>query len=117
MSAMAAVVAATPLNAQSTAAPKSDRLTIARVSLPGEGRGDFLLADPATNRLFVTHSQLVHVLDLRTLKPLAEVTGLTVAHGVALDAQGRAYVTDGKSDTVIAFDPATGRTLRRIPAG
>jgi YVTN family beta-propeller protein len=117
LSAMAAVLAATPLNAQSKVAAKLDRLTIARVSLPGEGRGDFLLADPASNRLFVTHSQRVHVLDLKTLKPVAEVTGLTVAHGVALDRSGHAYVTDGNSNSVVVFDPASGRELKRIAVG
>lgn len=114
---IAAFMAATPAIADAQAARGSNHLTIARVPLPGEGRGDFLLADPASNRLYVTHSQLVHVLDLRTLTPIAQVTGLTVAHGVALDRQGRAYVTDGKSGSVIMFDPPTGRELRRIPTG
>ena len=114
---MAAVLAATPLNAQSSADSHSVGLKIARVPLPGEGRGDFLLADPASNRLFVTHSQRLHVLDLKTLKPLAEVTGLTVAHGVALDRSGHAYVTDGNSDGVVVFDPASGRELKRIAVG
>lgn len=121
LSSMAVLVAAvTPASSSAQpaggAAPTS-QLTISRIGLPGEGRGDYLLADPAHNRLFVTHSALVHVLDLKTLKPVAEVTGLTAAHGVALDQQGRAYVSDGKSDSVIAFDPATGHELKRIHVG
>jgi len=75
------------------------------------------LADPAHNHLFVTHSQQVHILDLKTLKPIATVTGLTVAHGVAIDQFGHAYVSDGKSDSVVVFDPATGREFKRIKAG
>lgn len=116
---VALVLTAAPAvsSAQTQAAGHPERLAIDKVTLPGEGRGDFLLADPANNRLFVTHGRLVHVLDLKTLKPLAEVTGLTVAHGVALDLSGRAYVTDGKSDSVVQFDPATGRELQRIAAG
>ena len=111
--------AATPIMSIAQTAPTNatDHLTITRVPLPGDGRGDYLLADPANKHLFVTHSQLVHVLDLTTLKPVAEVTGLTAAHGVALDQNGRAYVSDGKSDSVIAFDPATGRELQRIRVG
>ena len=113
------VLAAVPAGLEAKPAPARpvERLVVEKVTLPGEGRGDFLLADPDSNHLFVTHGQLVHVLDLKTLKPLAEVTGLTVAHGVALDGRGRAYVTDGKSDTVVLFDSATGHELQRIAAG
>lgn len=115
----ALVLAATPaiLAAQSARTAQPGGLTIQKVPLPGEGRGDYLYVDPRTDRLFVTHSQAVHVLDLKTLKQQAEVTGLTAAHGVALDTQGRAYVTDGKSDSVVVFDPSTGRTLGRIATG
>lgn len=113
------VLAASPiaLSARGNSVHRGTHMLINRIKLPGEGRGDFLLADTTTNRLFVTHSQQVHVLDLKTLKPMATVTGLTVAHGVALDQSGRAYVSDGKSDSVVVFDPATGRELKRIKAG
>ena len=114
--ALAAIGTAASSNAAGSAGHRG-HLTIEKIGLPGEGRGDYLLADPASSRLFVTHSQSVHILDLRTLKPVAEVSGLGAAHGVALDHQGRGYVTDGKSDAVIVFDPATGREIRRIGVG
>ena len=120
MSVMLATVPAC-LHAQATqpvsSANQASPMSIAKVSLPGDGRGDYLVADTSANRLFVTHSRVVHVLDLQTLKPLAEVTGLTAAHGVALDAKGLAYVTDGDSNSVLQFDPANGRVLKRIAVG
>jgi DNA-binding beta-propeller fold protein YncE len=111
----ACLQAQTPL-AASSASP-AETLSISKVSLPGDGRGDYLVADGRANRLFVTHSGVVHVLDLKTLKPVAEVSGLTAAHGVALDSKGRAYVTDGGTNSVVEFDPATGRVLKRIAVG
>lgn len=91
---------------------------INRVSLPGEGRGDFITVDSAGKRIYVTHSARVHILDLNSLKELAEVTGLKMAHGVAVDDEsGHAFVTDGDQDSVIMFDAASGRTLKTIPAG
>lgn len=117
LAAMIAAAMPASSNAHPASVAKAGHLVITKVALPGEGRGDYLLADSASNRLFVTHSQLVHVLDLKTLKTVAEVKGLTAAHGVALDRRGRAYVTDGKSDSVVVFDPATGRELRRIHVG
>lgn len=95
----------------------SNKLAVKKMPLPGEGRGDYLAVDVAGNRLFVTHTTAVHVLDLQTLKPVAEVTGLTYAHGVTVDGAGRAYVTDGNSNSVIVFDPASGRELKRIAVG
>ena len=56
-------------------------------------------------------------MDLRTLKPVAEVTGLTYAHGVTTDNKGQAYVTDGNTNSVVMFDPATGRERKRIKVG
>jgi YVTN family beta-propeller protein len=89
---------------------------ISKVALPGEGRGDYVTVDADTRRLYVTHSTVVHILDLDTLKPIAQVTGLKAAHGVAL-ADGKAYVSDGDQNAVIAFDPATGKVLKTIPTG
>ena len=92
-------------------------LSIAKQPLPGAGRGDYLSVDTAGNRLFVTHTTAVHILDLKTLQPIAEVTGLRYAHGVTVDQQGRGYVTDGDSNSVVVFDPATGKELTRIAVG
>ncbi len=90
--------------------------TIDKVPLPGEGRGDYLTVDNDARRLYVTHSSQVHILDLDTLKPIATVTGLKAAHGVAL-AGGHAYVSDGDQNGVVEFDPATGKVLKLIPTG
>lgn len=112
--AVAAAAASTP----ATATAPSPSPTISRIPLPGEGRGDFLTADGPTNRLYVTHGARVHILDLGTLRELAEVTGLTDAHGVAIDHKGgHAFVTDSGPNSVVMFDPATGRKLKSIPAG
>jgi len=91
---------------------------IERVALPGEGRGDFITVDSAANRIYVTHSGRVHILDLKSLKELGEVTGLKASHGVAVDnSTNHAFVTDGDQNSVIMFDAASGRTLKTIAAG
>lgn len=89
---------------------------IDKVSLPGEGRGDYIFADPDARRLYVTHGAVIHILDLDTLGPIAQVTGFKAAHGVTI-ADGKGYASDGGGNAVIVFEPATGRTITRIPAG
>lgn len=114
---MTVMLASAPAYLQARASSPAANLTVTKISLPGEGRGDYLSVDVPGNRLFVTHTTAVHILDLRTLKPVAEVTGLTYAHGVTTDNKGQAYVTDGNTNSVVMFDPATGRELKRIKAG
>jgi DNA-binding beta-propeller fold protein YncE len=101
-----------------TPVPSTPDFQVERVSLPGEGRGDFITVDSQGHRIYVTHSARVHILDLESLKELAEVTGLTDAHGVAVDhSSRRAFVTDSGPNAVIEFDPASGRKLKSIPTG
>lgn len=91
---------------------------VAKVPLPGDGRGDYLTVDSDSNRLYVTHSTTVHALDLATLKPLFQVDGLKVSHGVALDpARGHGFVTDGGQNAVVMFDLANGKAITTIPTG
>ncbi|MBS0477955.1 MAG: YncE family protein [Proteobacteria bacterium] len=91
---------------------------IDKVSLPGEGRGDYLTVDADGRRLYVTHSSQVHILDLDSLKPVAAVTGLDGAHSVALDtAGGHGFVSDGNTNSVKEFDLKSGKVLKSIPVG
>jgi len=106
--------AASANSADASAAPA---YTIDKVSLPGEGRGDYILVDNDGGKLYVTHSTQVHILDLATLKPIATVDGLKAAHGVALDGKGNAFATDGDSNAVVKFEAATGKKLTTIAVG
>src|SRR5262245_32045319 len=72
---------------------------VGKISVPGEGRGDYVVADAETRRLYVTHTASVHILDLDTLKPVGEVTGLTKSAGVAL-ADGKAFASDAGGDKI-----------------
>ncbi len=93
-------------------------MPLSRVALEGDGRGDYLFADVAARRLYVTHSARVHILNLDTLVELAQVRGLTRAQGVApVAALGRGFVTDGAANQVVMFDLTTGATLKQIAAG
>ena len=103
---------------QNSSSTSATAYTVDNVPLPGEGRGDYLLVDNQSRRLYVTHGARLHILDVDKLKPLAEVDGLKYAHGVALDtARGHGFVTDGELQAVVMFDLATGKSLKIIPAG
>ncbi len=91
---------------------------LAHWKLGGDGFWDYLTADPAAHRLYITHGPRVEVLDTRTGKPIGAITGLHGTHGVALDTAGSfGYISDGGGNAVVVFDRATLATVATIPAG
>jgi YVTN family beta-propeller protein len=86
--------------------------------LGGEGGWDYLLADTAAHRLYVTHGARVEVLDTTTGKSVGAITGLHGTHGIALDNAGKfGYISDGGGNAVIVFDRGTLAAVATVTAG
>ena len=86
--------------------------------LGGEGGWDYLLADSAAHRLYITHGPRVEVIDSQTGKPIGAITGLHGTHGVALDTSGKfGYISDGGGNAVVVFDRTSLATVATISAG
>jgi YVTN family beta-propeller protein len=84
----------------------------------GDGGWDYLVADAAAHRLYVTHGPRVEVIDTGSGKSVGAITGLQGTHGVALDAAGKyGYISDGRANAVVVFDRSTLKTVTSIPAG
>ena len=84
----------------------------------GEGGWDYLTADSAAKRLYITHGGRVEVIDSATGKSIGAITGLKGTHGVALDDAGKyGYISDGGANAVVVFDRTTLQTVTSIPAG
>ncbi len=84
----------------------------------GTGGWDYLVADGAAHRLYVTHGPRVEVLDLATGKVVGAIAGLKGTHGVALDGAGKfGYISDGGANAVVVFDRGTLATVATVPAG
>ncbi|MDR3793369.1 MAG: YncE family protein [Terracidiphilus sp.] len=89
-----------------------------RWTIGGEGGWDYLVADSAANRLYITHGARVEVVDTTTGKPVGAITGLHGTHGIALLPGGKlGYVSDGAGNAVVVFDRSTFATVATIPAG
>jgi YVTN family beta-propeller protein len=91
---------------------------ITQWKIGGDGGWDYLTADAAAHRLYITHGTRVEVLDSASGKPIGAITGLQGTHGVALDAAGKyGYISDGRANAVVVFDRSTLKTVTSIPAG
>ncbi|WP_338877448.1 YncE family protein (plasmid) [Spirosoma sp. SC4-14] len=90
---------------------------IEKISLPsGDGKWDYLKMDGERERLFVSHFDRVHVIDLTTNKQIGEITGLKGVHGIGLAKDlNKGYITNGTDNTITVFDYNTFKVLQTIP--
>jgi DNA-binding beta-propeller fold protein YncE len=86
-------------------------------NLGGEGRWDYVVADPPNHRVFIARENRVIVVDEDHGTLLGEVTGIQGAHGTAVaQSSGHGFATSGNDQSVVMFDLKTFKTLGRIPA-
>ena len=84
----------------------------------GQGGWDYLLADDAAHRLYVTHNARVEVVDTTTGKVIGAITGLKSTHGVALNPDGKTgYISDGAGNAIVVFNRADFSVQATVPAG
>ncbi len=78
------------------------------ISLTGDGNWDYLSVDTINNRLFVTHSTTIHIVDLNTRKQIGTFENLKGAHAIAF-AYGlnKGFFTTGKDSSLVIFDLLT----------
>ncbi len=92
--------------------------TSGTIQLGGNGGWDYLTADSAHRRLYVSHGGEVDVVNLDNDKPVGKITGMKRIHGIAIaDNLNTGFISDGGSDEVVAFDLGTLAVKSKIPAG
>ncbi len=97
----------------SPASPASPTLT--RYNLGGDGGWDYLSADAAGHRLFISRSDRVLVMDTRDGKLIGTIADTAGVHGIALAPElGKGYTSNGRADSVTEFDLATLKPTRTI---
>jgi DNA-binding beta-propeller fold protein YncE len=84
----------------------------------GDGGWDYLIADGAARRLYVSRATHVLVLDLDSGKTVGDIADTPGVHGIALAPElGRGFVSNGREGTVSIFDLKTLATISKVKAG
>lgn len=84
--------------------------------LAGNGRWDYLTLDDSSHRLFVSHGDMVQVVDVNSGKVIATIPDTKGVHGVALAPDlHKGYISCGKDNTVVVFDLNTLQVLKTVP--
>src|SRR3954462_2292758 len=88
------------------------------IPIGGGGGWDYLTADAAGRRLYVTHGTKVVVIDLEGDKIVGEITDTPGVHGfvVAPDLK-RGFSTNGQENKASIVDLETLKTISKVPTG
>lgn len=98
------------------AGAQTPTFSVSKVNIGGEGGTDYLTADPAAGRLFVSRQSHVMVLESATGRVLGDLSDMPGNHGIALAPKSNhGFVTNGGDSTVTMFDLKTLQTIKKIP--
>ncbi len=90
------------------AGPVPTYAVVEHLAIGGEGGWDYLLAYPASHRLFVSRSSHVAVVDTKTGKQIGDLPKTEGVHGIALAPDlGKGFTSNGRAGTVTVFDLTT----------
>ena len=99
------------------AAPTGYHVT-GEIKIGGEGGWDYLTADSAGRRLYVSHASHVVVVDLDTNQVVGDIPDTPGVHGIAIAAElNRGFVSNGRSNNVSIVDLKTLQTLSQVDTG
>ena len=89
-----------------------------KFNIGGEGGTDYLSADPATGRVFISRATHVMVVDGATGKVLGDIPNTPRVHGIAFAPKsGHGFTTNAGDSTSTMFDLKTLAVIKRIPVG
>jgi YVTN family beta-propeller protein len=82
------------------------------------GGWDYIAVGPENNRLYVSHSTQVNILDETTGDSVGVIPNTTGVHGIAfIPSLGKGYTSNGRLNNVTVFDLKSNQVLGMITAG
>jgi YVTN family beta-propeller protein len=86
-----------------------------KFKVEGDGGWDYLTADDSTGRLFISHGNIVQVMDDKTGKLVGTITGLNGVHGIAIaNDLNKGFISSGRDSSVTVFDLKTLASITKI---
>jgi DNA-binding beta-propeller fold protein YncE len=86
-----------------------------QIHLEGDGGWDYLTVDEAAGRLYVSHSSMALVVDLKTGKQIGKIDGTIGIHGIAFIKElNKGFTSNGRDNSVTVFDLKTLEIIGKI---
>jgi YVTN family beta-propeller protein len=89
-----------------------------KIKIGGTGGWDYVTADGANHRLYVSHGTSVAIVDTDTGGVVGTVAELHGVHGIAIAAElNKGFISNGQSNSVTVFDLSTFAKSAEIQTG
>ncbi len=86
------------------------------IALTGNGGWDYLSVDGVNQKLFVSHSSHVNVVNLKKSEQIAVIPETSGVHGVAVASDlNKGFISCGRDSSVLVVDLKSFKALGRIP--
>ncbi len=86
-----------------------------QIHLEGDGGWDYLSVDEAAGRLYVSHSSMALVVDLKTGKQIGKIADTNGIHGIAIaPALNKGFTSNGRDNSITVFDLKTLAIIGKI---
>ncbi len=86
-----------------------------RIHLDGDAGWDYLSVDDVAGRLYVSHGNMVQVVDITKNKVVGTIQDTKGVHGIAIAADlNKGFISDGRDSAVTIFDLTTLKTITKI---
>src|ERR1019366_10065459 len=105
------------LFASSFAAPAGHAQTfkVEKFDIKGDGGTDYVAAEAATGRVFVSRANHMMVVDGATGKVLGDIPNLGGIHGAGIATKsGHGFITNGADKSAVMFDLKTLAEIKRV---
>ena len=91
---------------------------VKEIQIGGEGGWDYIIADAAAHRLYVSHATKIVVTDTESGAVVGEIPDLAGVHGFAIAADlGRGFTSNGRSNSSTIVDLKTLKPLGTVAVG
>src|SRR5437870_4493937 len=100
------------------AASDAPKFNVEKFDIKGDGGTDYVAAEAATGRVFVSRGTHMMVVDGATGKVLGDIPNTPGVHGAGIATKyGHGFTTNGGDETVTMFDLKTLAVVRQIHVG
>jgi YVTN family beta-propeller protein len=99
-----------------TRAQRSDYQIARMIQLTSDGGWDYLSVDEVNQKLFVSHSSQVNIVDLKTGLEIAVIPETSGVHGIAIaNDLNKAFISCGRDSSVTVVDLTTFKLIAKVP--
>jgi DNA-binding beta-propeller fold protein YncE len=86
-----------------------------KIEVGGEGGWDYLAVDEPAQHLFLSHGNVVSVIELKTDKVLATIPDTKGVHGIAIaNDLNKGFTSNGRDTSITVFDLKTLAVLEKV---